>query len=383
LCRESFVTQKEFTSQKVRRKKLLEAFSGKSTDTMQFQRYQSHDDSMNYTNFLPGMGRISSPAVYRTRKSSYTDLKKLSAPPVVDSITTPVKSSMKKETDDVHKKSVAFQLPTRFESPTITYQVWPGGPYKKFVRPEDNKTTNHAATHIQRIVRGRCARTNYRIMFLEHKLANAEKNKEQELEAIRRSFEEKKLTVRRKATKKEAKTIKKALAVGEVASESTKIIQYLRAENKKLRAKNDKIAAAIHELRVQNARLESATEFTDENQHILGAHYAKIKETNDALNAVIPKYEANIAKFKEELETRNQYCQSEHSMKLMYVKLVGTLAEMVENHSKDQELIEEVVAMCFDLEGDMSESSKYGDLFGSKEQEDEDYEEVSVGEEER
>jgi hypothetical protein len=351
---------------------------------MQFQRYHSHDETMNYTNFLPGMGRISSPAVFRARKSSYTDLKKLAAPAVVESVATPVKSSMKKETDVVNKKSVAFESPDTTATPTpttITYQVWPGGPYKKFVRPEDNKTTNHAATQIQRIVRGRCARTNYRIMFLEHKLATMEKAKEQELQAIRQNFEEKKLSIRRKATKKEAKTIKKSLVVGEVASESTKIIQYLRAENKKLRAKNEKIAAAIQELKVQNARLESATEFTDENQHILGSHFAKIKETNDALNAVIPKYEANIAKFKEELDTRNQYCQSEHRMKLMYVKLVGTLAEMVENHSKDQELIEEVVTMCLELEGETSESSKYGDLFGDKEQADEEYEEVSVEEE--
>jgi hypothetical protein len=56
-----------------------------------------------------------------------------------------------------------------------------------------------------------------------------------------------------------------------------------------------------------------------------------------------------LKEMQEALEIRQQYCMSEHKMKVMYVKLVGTLTEMVENHSSDMALIDEITAYCLEL----------------------------------
>ena len=193
-----------------------------------------------------------------------------------------------------------------------------------------------------------------------HKLVTVEERRAAEIIAIQDATAEQKMDLRRKATMKQAKTVRKQLVRSETANEGAKLIQYLRSENKKLRQKNDKIATSIRELNHQNARLTEATTITGDNQSLLGSHYEKINETHEALQKVVPKYTAKIHEMKEALEIRRQYCLSEHKMKVMYVKLVGTLAEMVEHHSKDKELIEEVVSFCLDMEGedDATESSR-------------------------
>jgi hypothetical protein len=65
-------------------------------------------------------------------------------------------------------------------------------------------------------------------------------------------------------------------------------------------------------------------------------------------------------------------------MKIMYVKLVGTLAEMVEHHSHDKDLTEEVLGYCLELPSE-EEGNGAAD---SSEAGEEDYDEVSVGDEE-
>lgn len=350
---------------------------------MQFQSSNySHVDTNASMMYLPGMGRIHHKPTTMKASMSPVDLKKeissVLKKSTLDKVEKPANIKADESTTLTKQKKSSVQI----QLPEITYQVWPGGPRKTFLPPVETAQTNAAATHIQRAVRGRCARTNYRIMVLEHKLITMEERKAAEIIAIQNATAEKKMALRRKATMKQAKTVRKQLACSETANEGAKLIYYLRSENKKLRQKNDKIASSIRELNAHNARLTEATTMTGDNQSLLGSHYEKIKETHDALQNVVPKYEAKIREMKEALETRRQYCLSEHKMKVMYVKLVGTLAEMVEHHSKDKELIDEVFSFCLDIEGeeDATESSR-DMLEDCKEvvRDDDDYDEISVG----
>lgn len=322
---------------------------------MQYQSNFVHGDANISSMYLPGMGRITERSFLNPRKIACEpplDLKnislnmKKSASPDVEK---PI-SNTEQESKTLPKRNgvVQIQLPAM----EIKYQVWPGGPTRTFLKPVDTVESNAAAIQIQRTVRGRCKRINYRIMVLEHKLAIIEASKAAEIKAIQVAAAEKKLAVRRKATKKQAQTIKTLLSGAEITNEGSKLIQYLRAENKKLRKKNDKIATSIMELRAHNAHLDEDTATTGDHQSVLGGHYATIKETHEVLQSVVPKYEEKIQEMNEALDIRRQYCLSEHKMKVMYVKLIGTLAEMVENYSQDKKLIEEVVAFCMDMESE-------------------------------
>jgi hypothetical protein len=331
---------------------------------MQFESNFSHGDANCSSMYLPGMGRINHKPILKQSKnlwgSSVVDLKTNDNASVLKKSTStniekPASSKSEESTTSSKQKKVV-----RIQTPESASQVRSNRWTKKFLKPVDTAEANSAATQIQRAARGRCARTNYRIMVLEHKLATIEHRQAAEIQAIDDALADKKMAMRRKATKKEAKTVKKHLACTETANEGSKLIHYLRSENKKLRTKNDKIASSIMELRAHNARLEEATTVTGDNQSLLGSHYVKIKETNETLLSVVPKYKERIQEMTEALEVRRQYCLSEHKMKVMYVKLVGTLAEMVEHHSNDKDLTEEVVALCLDLESeeDVTESSR-------------------------
>jgi hypothetical protein len=133
------------------------------------------------------------------------------------------------------------------------------------------------------------------------------------------------------------------------AEQGSELINYLRKENKKLRQKNEKIAASIQALRLHNEQLESLTTATGENQNLLGSHYDKIRETNTLLLSVVPQYEGKIAELQEALEVRQQYCDVENHMKVMYMKTIGTITEMMEQDSNDPALIQEIMQYCADL----------------------------------
>lgn len=361
--------------------------------------------------FLPGMvGRIGSDGqkpMFKARKSPsktvYETLKKFDSPDIVAKLSvkefnadalidlnanpaendSPMASPVATKT----KKVVRIEMPKSLPSGPMPSMQPRQKRHLSIDVPESTPATNAAATAIQRVGRGRIARTNTKIKKLEYLLATVESRKEEELQAIQDRVTDKKMAIRRKATTKQAKTVKKQLACAEVANEGSKVIQFLRSENMKMRKMNEKLALSMAELKEQNTRLEEATKLTIEHQGILETHYVKIKETHDALMSVMPKYEEKIAEMTEALDIRRQYCLSEHKMKIMYVKLVGTLGEMVEHHSNDKDLIEEVLSFCLELPGEEDVNEQSASMLEACQdengggQDESEYDEVSVGDE--
>lgn len=351
---------------------------------VQAQSYQSHGVGMDYCMYLPGMGRIATTPILSGRKTirDTVDIKKLSSPslarkPVVEKKENLVNAGFVEEKTPIEDPAVEVK---HEEQPNIMfYRSWPGGPIKTFIRTPDSVENNKAAIKIQKMVRGKCARTVFRIKSLEHRLMQVNKQRETEVQEIQQNKESRLIAARRKNTQKQASMLKKQLVTAETANEGSKIIHYLRSENKKLRKKNEKIAASMLALKQHNERLEKATTETDDSQSLLGTHYEKIKETNDVLLKVVPQYEAKLKEMQEALEIRRQYCASEHKMKVMYVKLVGTLTEMVENHSNDMALIDEITAYCLELPDEIPADDEGNDLPESIEANGEDdYDEISV-----
>ena len=315
--------------------------------------------------YLPGMGRIATTPILaapqRKKNDDYhTDLKKDNA--TIEKSIIPVETKAVSLVDcevnpaaDEPDAIPIMVTETVVEPPkVIHYRVWPGGPMKTFSSPIANDTTIAAATLLQKMVRGKCARTNYYVRQLEMKLQALNEQRLREVQAVQADQEHQKVLVRRKVTQKQASLLKNLLDTKKTASQGSELINYLRQENKKLRQKNEKIAASIHALKVHNEQLESLTNETGENHNLLGTHYDKIQETNTLLLSVVPQYESKIEELQGALEVRQQYCDVENKMKVLYMKLIGTVTEMMEqDYSHDPELIQEIMQYCADLPSEM------------------------------
>ncbi len=364
---------------------------------------------MDYTMYLPGMGRIATTpivAVPQRKKNDdyHNDLKKDAATieksiiPVETKAVNLVNCEVNPAADetDVIPTTVSE---TAVEPPrVIHYRVWPGGPIKTFSSPIANDTTNSAATLLQKMVRGKCARTNYYVRQLELKLQAVNEQRLREVQAVQADQGRQKVLERRKVTQKQASLLKNLLDTKKTATQGSELINYLRQENKKLRQKNGKIAASIHALKVHNEQLEGLTNETGENQNLLGTHYDKIQETNTLLLSVVPQYESKIEELQGALEVRQQYCDVENKMKVLYMKLIGTITEMMEqDYSHDPALIQEIMQYCSDLPSEMipppppsstpahSDASEHGHHEGHLDEENDnmngdpmEYDEVSV-----
>jgi hypothetical protein len=332
---------------------------------------------MDYTMYLPGMGRIPTKPILSIRRKSINDskddsLKKNTSGStsiekpivVIEATDTPVNGEPKNRgIDDAYDSNDPaldsdqndVEPVERTPQKAIYYRTWPGGPMKSFLASIRTEETENAASMIQKVVRGKCARTKFYIFKMERHVEQVSTRRLAELEAIQNEVDEQKVSVRRKLTQKQATILKKQLDTQKVATEGSKLIHYLRSENKKLRQKNDKIAASIHALRIQNETLENLTSETGENHNLLGTHYDKIQETNTLLVSIVPQYESKVNELQEALDVRKQYCDAEQCMKIMYMKLIGTITEMMEQHCNDQSLIDEITQYCTDLTNEVQQ----------------------------
>lgn len=318
----------------------------------------------DYSMYLPGMGRIAPKpiiSVQRKKVNDDYDLKKDISTPSIEKSIIAVEKKLERSSDcelivnpATESDDPTAEIETVAESrKVIHYRVWPGGPIKAFTAPIVNTTTDSAATTLQKMVRGKCARTNYYVRKLEQQVAVMNEQRLRDVQSIQADMEKQKVLVRRKVTQKQASLLKVQLDTKKTAAQGSELINYLRQENKKLRQKNEKIAASIQALRLHNEQLESLTTATGENQNLLGTHYDKIQETNTLLLSVVPQYESKIAELQEALEVRQQYCDVENHMKVMYMKSIGTITEMMEQDSNDPALIQEIMQYCADLPSDI------------------------------
>jgi len=237
----------------------------------------------------------------------------------------------------------------------IKYDKWDFGKVKVFDKPANTPANKKAATTIERMVRGWWARLQFKLKLYQYQLAHPAIMKERAMERMRQNIEKKKQYERKKLEAAHKVDLKKQSKVEKKEEkeilQGKELIESLRKENKKLRDKNDKIIAAAKSLKKQNNRLDGVNEQTDGNMDILEKHAKQIQETHKKLSVVEPKYKASADQMTQVVEQHRQYCLAEHQIKLMYVKLIGTVVDMLEERCKQPGLTDEVVSMVLGMEG--------------------------------
>ena len=262
-------------------------------------------------------------------------------------------SPSKSKVSPRHNDKSSIRPPTS-ASPSGS-KSWSFGKQKDFKKPLANARNKKATVTLQRYVRGWWARLHFKVALLEYKLSHNRELTDKAMDQMKKGVEQKKQYERNKmeahfASKVAAKA-KADAAEKQVVEEGKDIISHLRNENKKLRDKNDRILRAAMGLKEQNSRLAGVNTQTDGNMGILESHAKQIEETHTKLNHVVPKYKSSVAQLSQAAEQHRQFCVGEHSIKLMYVKLIGKLVDILEERNMQPELTDEIVGYVLAMEG--------------------------------
>ncbi|GKY90799.1 hypothetical protein MPSEU_000052700 [Mayamaea pseudoterrestris] len=197
-------------------------------------------------------------------------------------------------------------------------------------RPGPSKRNRDAATCIQRIVRGFLQRPKFRILYLQHRIDTIEQRKQADLDEIRRDLNDRKLQLKQRLTKRYQVERQRERQVNATYLKAKQTIRYLRHENETLRVKNEKLAEACMHLKHQNERIASAQTNCNELFDELTERLAEMRRTNEHLHRIIPDYKHAVELLQTELETRDEYCQVEHSAKMKYVDTIINMVRSLE-----------------------------------------------------
>jgi hypothetical protein len=217
---------------------------------------------------------------------------------------------------------------------------------------ENNKKNNKAAIQIQRIARGGWQRIMFRIALLQHKLDTSDERTNVQLQRIKEHTQKRKDKYRKKLELEAAAEDKKSAQQSTLAKESKDIVAYLRKENQKFRVKNEALHHKIQALKGDSGRLDNVNVTTDEHVASLGDQAKQIEETNAKFKTIVPLYADSVAKTREAVEMRQQFCESEHTIRLLYVRAIGTAMTMMEEGCNDTDLVDELFEYSLELEGE-------------------------------
>ena len=231
---------------------------------------------------------------------------------------------------------------------------WDFGLPKTFAKPPKTAVTHRAATQLQRMMRGWYQRLKFKVQLYTYKLNNRDLLTHQAKLAVTQDLEERKAQFyqaaharaeRRKASQSQIQDVD-----AQLEKEQQRMIAKLRKDNKKERETNEELVTGIRSMKEQNKRLEAANASTVESFDTLRKHAKKIFETHEKLRKVEPKYREAAERLQESVDQRDAYCRSEHKTRLLYVKLVGNLVTLLENHPQDDGLVAEILEMILQLE---------------------------------
>jgi peptide methionine sulfoxide reductase MsrA len=141
------------------------------------------------------------------------------------------------------------------------------------------------------------------------------------------------------------KTKRRDKQLGELIDSRNKIVEYLRQENRKIRDQNNKFEAVIFRLGQMNEQVQYSTEVHNANFQImrktvkvLTQRSRKLMEKEDRHKKRVDKQVANLA------ATRAR-SMHETRIRKTYEAALGNIVDCFENQSKDEGLVDMVVAM--------------------------------------
>jgi hypothetical protein len=209
--------------------------------------------------------------------------------------------------------------------------------------------TDQCAIQIQRLVRGWWQRLHYRAACLERRIAQTLEQKNQQLQEIQRSTQERKdehlkesMTICKQHVRKERQLVA-------LAGEIFKVNDFLTRNNKQTREDNNALASSIKELKERKVVVARANGRMIANLDLLKKHSSKVEARHEKLKANIPKYEDGIEKLQEMLNDQQMECMAESKAKYTYMRFMGAVvANLNKAPHIDQDMLFDIMDLCME-----------------------------------
>eukprot|EP00527_Entomoneis_sp_CCMP2396_P003980 CAMPEP_0198149142 /NCGR_PEP_ID=MMETSP1443-20131203/45149_1 /TAXON_ID=186043 /ORGANISM="Entomoneis sp., Strain CCMP2396" /LENGTH=1107 /DNA_ID=CAMNT_0043814071 /DNA_START=17 /DNA_END=3340 /DNA_ORIENTATION=- len=198
-----------------------------------------------------------------------------------------------------------------------------------------------------------------RIKALKQQSEEADEYKTQKIQEVsdRKAKAEEEIEALREQTSEDARKAlmepkKLAAQQKKKIEENTKLIDYLKKENKKIRKDNDKIKTKYDVVKSNNEKLIENNENTGENFDDLNESTGQVHQKNEDLTVTLEKAKKDNKKLKERCMGKQEEYMSQAETRLEYQKSMARILNMIQDQSKEQQLVEDTVVIALECEAE-------------------------------
>jgi len=198
-----------------------------------------------------------------------------------------------------------------------------------------------------------------KIKELKRKMEEAEEERMQKLEELKakKAAAEKVIEELREQTGEEARKAlmepkKLAAQQNKKLAEQTKLIDFLKKENKKIRKDNDKVKSKYDVVKANNEKLINANERTGDDFEDLNESTAKVHSKNEELTSTLEKAKKDNKRLKDECMKKQDEYMGQAETRLEYQKTMARILNMIQDKSKDPQLVEDTVCVALECESE-------------------------------
>jgi myosin-5 len=198
-----------------------------------------------------------------------------------------------------------------------------------------------------------------KIKVIKRKIEEAEEEKRQKLEEIneRKKAAEADIEELKEQTGEEARKAlmepkKLAAQQSKKLGEQTKMIDFLKKENKKIRKDHEKVKGKYDVVKANNENLINANETTGDSFEDLNDSTGKVHGKNEELTSTLEKAKKDNKRLKEECMKKQDDYMGQAETRLEYQKTMARILNMIQDKSKDSQLVEDTVCIALECEAE-------------------------------
>ena len=229
------------------------------------------------------------------------------------------------------------------------------------VKAERERVERLAREKLEREEKRKVERKEYedRIRALKRQIEEAQEEQKQKLEELkeRKREAEKVIEDLKEQTGEEARKAlmePKKLAAQQTKklNEQTKLIEFLKKENKKIRKDNEKVKSKYDVVKANNEKLINANERTGDDFEDLNESTAKVHGKNEELTSTLEKAKKDNKRLKDECMKKQDEYMGQAETRLEYQKTMARILNMIQDKSKDPQLVEDTVCVALECESE-------------------------------
>jgi myosin-5 len=135
-------------------------------------------------------------------------------------------------------------------------------------------------------------------------------------------------------------------------TDSTEIMSYLRAGNKKTRLSTTQLRKDFDAMQENNKRLLEANAYAGASFEALNEQSKNNNSNNSKLMQNLDKYKKQNAKLKDDLRSRQGYYDAEAKIRVDYQTAMSEIMEMIQDQCDDAQLTEDILVLALECESE-------------------------------